>query len=73
MHKRLATALAAYAALGVIAPFAVHGKVLWVVLILLAYFAVRTFIADRIRQQSEQEWAERSQAEEDRPERDWQN
>jgi hypothetical protein len=54
--------MAAYAALGVIAFFAVHGQVLWVVLILLGYFAVRTVIADRIRLQSEREQRDRDES-----------
>jgi hypothetical protein len=55
MNKRLATALAAFAALGVVASFLLHGKPLLVVLILFAYFAVRTVIADRMRIQRESE------------------
>jgi uncharacterized membrane protein len=55
MNKRLYTALAAFAALGVVASFVLHGKPLLVVLILFAYFAVRTVIADRVRAQSESE------------------
>ena len=55
MNPRLATALAAFAVLGVIAGFVLHGKVLAVVAIMLAYFAVRTVIADRMRAQSERE------------------
>ena len=55
MNKRLATALAAFAALGVVASFVLHGKPLLVVLILFAYFAVRSVIADRMRAQNEAE------------------
>ena len=55
MNKRLATALAAFAALGVVASFLLHGKPLLVVLILFAYFAFRTVIADRMRIQREKE------------------
>ncbi len=49
MNKRLATALAAYAALSVAASLVLHGKPLGVVLILFGYFAVRTVIADKIQ------------------------
>jgi hypothetical protein len=45
MTKRLATALAAYAVLSVIAFFVLKGTALYVVLILFGYFAVRTLIA----------------------------
>jgi hypothetical protein len=55
MNKRLLTAMAAYAALGIVAAFLLHGRVLLVVLILFGYFAVRTFIAEKIRQQAEAE------------------
>ena len=55
MKKRLATAMAAYAALGVTAAFVLHGTPLAVVLILFGYFAVRTLIAAKIRSQAEQE------------------
>lgn len=55
MNKRLATALAAFGVLGVVAAFVLHGKTLLVVLILFAYFAVRTVIADRMRAQRESE------------------
>ncbi len=59
VNKRLATALCAYGLLGVVAAFAVHGKVLGVVVLILAYFAVRTVIADRMRLQAEREALER--------------
>lgn len=55
MSKRLATALAAFAALGVVASFVLHGKPLLVVLILFGYFAVRSLIAEKIRAQNESE------------------
>jgi len=45
MKKRLITALAAYAVLGVIASFLLHGAPLYVVLILFAMFALRAVIA----------------------------
>jgi hypothetical protein len=45
MNKRLAGALAAYAILAVIAAVVLHGKMLYAVLILFAYFAIRTLIA----------------------------
>jgi hypothetical protein len=53
MNKRLATALAAYAALSVAASLILHGKTLGVVLILFGYFAVRTAIADKIQSKHE--------------------
>jgi hypothetical protein len=53
MNKRLATALGAYAALSVLAVLVLHGKPLWVVLILFGYFAIRTVIADKIRSERE--------------------
>ncbi len=49
MNKRLATALAAYVALGVVAAFLLHGLPLWIVLGLFASFAVRSIAADRIQ------------------------
>jgi hypothetical protein len=55
MKKRLATAMAAYAALGVIAAFVLHGTPLAVVLILFGYFAFRTLIAAKIRSQAERD------------------
>ena len=63
MNKRLATALAAYAALGVLAAFILQGKPLLVVLILFGYFAVRSVIADRMRVQRESEQNELFQSE----------
>lgn len=55
MSKRLATALAAFAALGVVAFFVLRGKPLLVVLILFGYFAVRSLIAEKMRAQREPE------------------
>ncbi len=49
MNKRLVTALAAYAVLGIVAYFLVKGTALYVVLILFAYFALRTVIAYKAR------------------------
>jgi hypothetical protein len=45
MNKRLAAALAAYAILALIAVILLNGKMLYGVLIVFAYFAVRTLIA----------------------------
>jgi predicted membrane protein len=53
--KRLATAMAAFAALSVIAAFILHGTALAAVLILFGYFAVRTLIAHKMRSQAEQD------------------
>jgi hypothetical protein len=55
MSKRLATALAAFAALGVVASFVLHGTPLLVVLILFGLFAVKSLIAEKIRAQREPE------------------
>jgi hypothetical protein len=67
MNKRLAWSLVAYAALAAIAAFVLHGKVLWVVLILYGYFAVRTFIADKMRSQQESDRDESFQSETSNP------
>ena len=45
MKKRLITALVAYAVLGVMASFLLHGSPLYIVLILFAMFALRAVIA----------------------------
>jgi len=55
MNKRLIAALAAFAALGVIGAFTLHGQVLGLLVIVLAYFAIRSVIADRIQAQREAE------------------
>lgn len=39
------TALACYAVLGLLATLTLDGRIRWVVWIVLAYFAVRTYIA----------------------------
>jgi hypothetical protein len=45
MNKRLASALAAYAILAGVAAIVLHGKMLYAIWILFAYFAIRTVIA----------------------------
>jgi len=47
MNKRLMIAFACYAALALGATFTLDGKFLYAVWIVLAYFAVRTYIAYR--------------------------
>jgi hypothetical protein len=47
MNKRLAMALGAYALLAAIAFGVLDGKLLYAVLILFAFFAVKTLIAAR--------------------------
>jgi hypothetical protein len=49
MNKRLATAIAAYTVLGVVASFVLHGLPLYLVLGLFASFAIRSIAADRLR------------------------
>jgi hypothetical protein len=68
MKSRLAKALAAYAALAIIALFVLHGKPLWVVLILMVYFAFRTKVAEKLRIQRETLRDGQSQSETDDPE-----
>jgi hypothetical protein len=48
MNKRLAMALAAYAALIGAAFILLHGKILYAVLILFAGLAIKTLAADRL-------------------------
>jgi len=47
MSKRLLCAFGAYAALALMATFTLDGKALYFVWIVLAYFAVRTYIAHK--------------------------
>jgi hypothetical protein len=47
MNRRLIAAFCAYAALAIGAAFTLDGKLLYCVWIVLAYFAVRTYIAHK--------------------------
>jgi hypothetical protein len=47
VNKRLATAFGAYAVLIVIALFALHGTMLYVVLLVFALFMAKTLIAHK--------------------------
>jgi hypothetical protein len=47
MNKRLLLAFAAYGVLALMAGLTLDGKLLYAVWIVLAYFAVRTFIAHK--------------------------
>ena len=47
MSKRLLCAFGAYAVLALMASFTLNGKLLYGVWIVLAYFALRTYIAHR--------------------------
>jgi hypothetical protein len=68
MNNRLATALAAYAGLAVIALLVLQGKPRWVVLILMVYFAFRTIVAEKMRAQRESIRDGKSQSETSEPE-----